>query len=133
VRIIASYVGDSRVSLEHELSGERIGTDLPVDNGGKGRTFSPTDLLVSALSSCILTIMAKLAEREGADLKGAELEFEKEMGTSPRRIARISGVLTLPASVPEALRPKLQACIQACPVHKSLHPDVQVAIETRYR
>jgi len=83
VKIKALYMGDDTVELEHGPSGRKIVTDLPVDNGGKGRTFSPTDLLAAALSSCILTIMAKAAAKDHLDLKGATVEVEKDMQSSP--------------------------------------------------
>ncbi len=75
----AVYLGDEQVELTHEETGQKILTDLPPDNGGKGRTFSPTDLFACSLTSCILTIMAKMAERDGEDFKGTNIEFEKIM------------------------------------------------------
>jgi putative redox protein len=132
VQIKARFVGDFQVELGHGPSGNRQLTDLPVDNGGKGRTFSPTDLFAGSLASCILTIMAKAVEKDGIVLDGAEIVVEKEMSAAPpRRIGRIFGVVTLPACVPEAALPKLKACVQACPVHRSLHPDLQVELEFR--
>ncbi|MBI5239152.1 MAG: OsmC family protein [Elusimicrobia bacterium] len=126
VKITARYVGDDTVELEHGPSGRKIATDLPVDNGGRGRTFSPTDLLAASLSSCILTIMAKAAKRDELDLKGATVEVEKEMQASPRRVARFVGRIVLPKHVTAEQRERLKAFIKACPVHGSLHPDVKV-------
>jgi putative redox protein len=132
VTIKARYLGDNAVELEHGPSGGKIRTDLPVDNGGKGRTFSPTDLFAASLSSCILTIMAGLAERIGVDLTGASLDVEKEMSSqSPRRVAKITGVLTLPPGVPADKRERLLSAVRACPVHRSLHPDIQVDVSVR--
>jgi putative redox protein len=126
VKIKAQYIGDDTVELEHGPSGKKILTDLPVDNGGQGRTFSPTDLLAAALSSCILTIMAKAAKKDNLELKGAFVEVEKEMQASPRRVARFFGRIALPAHVTPAQKERLKAFIKACPVGGSLHPDVKV-------
>jgi len=131
VKIGAVYAGDQQVELTHGPSGNRFVTDLPVDNGGRGRTFSPTDLFACSLASCILTIMAKLAERDGLDFKGASIEVEKRMQENPRRVAAFIGIVTLPAGLPEPERKKLAECIKACPVHKSLHPDIKVEFELR--
>jgi putative redox protein len=126
VKIKARYMGDDTVELEHGPSGRKIVTDLPVDNGGRGRTFSPTDLLAASLSSCILTVMSMAAKKYGLDLKGASVEVEKEMQSSPRRVARFMGRITLPDQVTAAQKEKLKGCIKACPVGGSLHPDVKV-------
>ncbi len=126
VKIKALYVGDNTVELEHGPTGSKITTDLPVDNGGKGRTFSPTDLLAASLASCILTIMEMAAAKDSLDLKGALIEIEKEMQSKPRRVARFSGRIVLPASLTPAQKEKLKAIIHACPVGGSLHPDVKV-------
>ena len=128
VKIMARYLGDDTVELEHGPSGKKIVTDLPADNGGKGRTFSPTDLLAASLSSCILTIMSMAAKKDNLDLKGAVIEVEKEMQASPRRVARFMGRITLPAHVTAAQKEKLKAYIKACPVGGSLHPDVKVEL-----
>jgi len=126
--IRARYLGDAQVEVEHGPTGHRLVTDLPPDNGGKGRTFSPTDHLVVSTSSCILTIMAELAHREGVDLAGATLDLEKEMTSAPRRVSRLAGTVRLPPGVPPDLKPKLVACIRACPVSRSLHPDLDLDI-----
>jgi len=122
----AVYLGDEQVELIHEASGQKILTDLPPDNGGKGRTFSPTDLFTCSLSSCILTIMAKMAERDGVDFKGANIEFEKIMIATPRRISKVIGIITFPDHLSEDKKKKYLTAIQACPVHRSLHPDIEV-------
>ncbi|HOW89183.1 MAG TPA: OsmC family protein [Elusimicrobiales bacterium] len=131
VKIEAVYVGDQRVELTHGPSGERISTDLPEDNGGRGRTFSPTDLFACSLASCVLTIMAKVAERDGTDLKGASIEIEKSMGEGPRRITALTGTITLPAGITAAERARLAESVKACPVHRSLHPDIKVEFDLR--
>jgi putative redox protein len=127
-KITCAYKGDGQTELVHGPTGARISTDLPADNGGKGRTFSPTDLFASSLASCVLTIMAGLAERNGRDLSGTEVEIEKEMSANPRRVGRFALKIKFPAGVTAAERGKYLACVQACPVGKSLHPDVKVDV-----
>lgn len=131
VKITAKYIGGQQVELEHGPSGNKILTDLPADNGGQGRTFSPTDLFSSSLASCILTIMAKVAERDGLKFEGAAIEVEKHMQESPRRVAKFTGVISFPAGVDEKTGAKLLEFIKACPVHRSLHPDIKVEFELR--
>ena len=128
VKIKAEYIGDDQVELTHTPSNTKIITDLPVDNGGRGRTFSPTDLVASALSSCILTIMSKIAQKEGVDMKGTLIEIEKEMGANPRRISVLKGKITFPKGIPENKKEKLLSAIKSCPVTKSLHPDIKIEI-----
>lgn len=129
VRIKAEYIGDDQVELMHMPSGNKIITDLPIDNGGKGRTFSPTDLVASALSSCILTIMAKIAQKENIDMKGTTIEIEKEMGTNPRKITKLTGKITFPKSIDKIQKEKLMSAVKSCPVTKSLHPEIEIEIK----
>ncbi len=130
-KINAAYLGDGQVELTHGLSGSKMLTDLPPDNGGKGRTFSPTDLAAASVASCVLTIMAKMAERDGLDLRGATFEIEKHMQDNPRRIARLTGTITLPPGLDPKQREKILAAVRACPVSRSLHPDIKLEFETR--
>jgi len=133
LKITASYAGDDRVELVHGPSGNKMFTDLPVDNGGRGRTFSPTDLAASSVASCILTIMAKVAERDGIKFEGAAIEIGKTMQEAPRRIAKLSGLITLPAGLTPVQKEKILACVQACPVSRSLHPEVKVEFKLKER
>lgn len=130
-KISAEYIGDDKVELTHGLSGDKMVTDLPPDNGGRGRTFSPTDLAAASVASCVLTIMAKLAERDGINFKGASFEIEKHMQEGPRRIAKLTGTITLPAGLEPKQREKVLAAIKACPVSRSLHPDIKLEFEIR--
>ncbi|OGR44574.1 MAG: hypothetical protein A2X35_00490 [Elusimicrobia bacterium GWA2_61_42] len=125
-KINAVYAGDDQVRLTHGLSGSELLTDLPPDNGGRGRTFSPTDLAAASVASCVLSIMAKLAARDGIKFEGASFEIEKHMQEHPRRIAKLTGVITLPPGLEPAQREKLLACVKACPVSRSLHPDIKM-------
>ena len=128
VKITASYSGDDRVELSHGPTGEKIITDLPPDNGGRGRAFSPTDLAAASVASCVLTIMAKAAESDGLDFSGASIEIEKQMTENPRRISALKGLIRLPSGLTERQREKLMACVKACPVSRSLHPEVKVEL-----
>ncbi|MFA6318564.1 MAG: OsmC family protein [Elusimicrobiota bacterium] len=125
----AVYAGDFRVELTHGPTGGIILTDLPVDNGGQGRGFSPTDLFAASLASCILTIMAKAVSSDGVDLAGASIAVEKTMREKPRMIASFSGTIRLPAGLSDKARAKVLACVEACPVHRSLHPDIKVDLK----
>jgi len=125
-KICAEYIGDDRVELTHGLSGSKLLTDLPPDNGGRGRTFSPTDLTAASVASCVLSIMSKLAAREGIKFEGASFEIEKHMRENPRRIDRLSGTIKLPPGLTPAQRGKMLACVKACPVSRSLHPDIEL-------
>ncbi len=127
-RINAAYLGDDQVRLTHGLSGKTMITDLPPDNGGKGRTFSPTDLAAASVASCVLTIMAKVAEREGIKFEGASIEIEKHMQEGPRRIRALTGTVKLPPGLDPRQREKLMACVKACPVTRSLHPDIKMEL-----
>lgn len=126
VKISAVYIGDDRVELTHLPTGTTIITDLPLDNGGRGRSFSPTDLVASALASCILTIMGKIAQKEGIDIKGSTIVIEKEMTTNPRRISKLYGKITLPKELSPEQKEKLLYAVKTCPVTKSLHPEVEI-------
>lgn len=128
VKISASYIGDDKVELVHGPSGSKLVTDLPADNGGRGRTFSPTDLAAASVASCVLTIMSKLAAREGIKFEGASFEIEKHMRQDPRMIGGFTGVIKLPPGITGVQRKKLLACLQACPVSRSLHPDIKMEI-----
>lgn len=125
-RISAVYAGDDQVKLTHELSGSKLWTDLPPDNGGRGRAFSPTDLTAASVASCVLSIMAKFAAREAIAFEGAAIEIEKHMQENPRRISALTGVIKLPPGVNAGQREKLLACVKACPVSRSLHPDIKL-------
>lgn len=133
VRVHARYLGDLRCEATHEPSGNSLITDAPVDNHGKGEAFSPTDLLATALGTCILTTMAISARKHGLDIAPASCTVDKEMSTEPpRRVARLTVELTLPTHIPPDRRPALEAAAKACPVHHSLHPGIDLRVSIRY-
>lgn len=127
--ISIEYTGDLHCVAKHGPSGEIISTDAPKDNEGKGEAFSPTDLLGAALGTCIATVMGIYARRKEIDLRGMRVEVQKEMTSDPvRRIGRLSVEIHMPSSLPEGEKEKLIKIAHTCPVHKSLHPDIQMPI-----
>lgn len=133
VQISTVYKGEKHCEAVHGPSQSLLETDAPKDNNGRGENFSPTDLVATALATCILTTMAIVAERDGVDFKGASATVEKHMTTTPRRIGKLALKITLPASFDEDYRRKMENTARACPVHKSLHPDVEIPIEFIYK
>ncbi len=129
VRIDIAYQGELRSSAVHVPSGTQIFTDAPVDNHGRGESFSPTDLVATALGSCMLTIMGIFAQRHEIDLKGTTVRVEKEMISTPvRRIAKLNTEIRLPISADHPHREALERAALTCPVHQSLHPEVEKPI-----
>lgn len=126
VHVDISYLGDLRCEALHGPSGSKIQTDAPVDNHGKGEAFSPTDLAATSLGACMATIMGIAAGRHGIALDGMKVGVDKVMSSdTPRRIAKIEIVFTIPLPADHPKRNLLEAAALACPVHHSLHPDVE--------
>lgn len=133
VRIEGEYTGDLRVVSKHMPSGTELVTDAPVDNQGKGASFSPTDLVATALVTCIATTIGIKARSMGIDIDGLKMFVEKEMGTdAPRRIARLTGGFEFTKPVEAADREVLMRIAKACPVHRSLSADVQKRMTFRW-
>ena len=129
VKIETTYLGDLRCEAVHGPSGTRLHTDAPKDNHGKGESFSPTDLVATAIGSCILTVMGIAARSMNVDLTGARVSVEKHMAQAPvRRIARLAVHVHLPAKLPPDQMQKLEHTAHTCPVHQSLHPEVEKPI-----
>ena len=121
------YEGALRCAAVHGPSRSVVETDAPVDNMGKGERFSPTDLVGTALATCILTTMGIVAQRKGIDIAGATAVVRKIMTTeAPRRIARLEVELVMPLAPDHPERAVLEAAARGCPVRRSLHPDVVV-------
>lgn len=126
------YEGNLRCNAKHPQSNSVIETDAPTDNRGKGERFSPTDLVCTALATCMITTMAMKATDMGIELKDTIVDVKKYMASDPRRISKIDAVVTLPKTLglDEKDKTILQRTGDNCPVIKSLHPDV--IINTTY-
>ena len=130
VEVNVVYEGKLRCSATHGPSGSEIVTDAPKDNMGEGKYFSPTDLVAAALGTCMVTIMGIVAQRDGLDISGTTVRVVKEMVTAPvRRIGKLTVEFTVKGSLTETEQQKLKNAAMTCPVHKSLHPDVEVAVK----
>ena len=133
VEIDIVYNGELRCLATHQPSGTVLTTDAPKDNHGKGESFSPTDLVATALGTCILTMMGIAAQSMQIDLSGTKVVVRKEMVAKPlRRIRTLAVTIDVPLSLNEAQRQKLIDAAMTCPVHKSMHPDVQMPIDFRW-
>jgi putative redox protein len=129
----ARYEGQLRTEATHVASGTIIQTDAPVDNHGRGEAFSPTDLVGTALGTCILTTMAIVAERHQIDLKGSTVSVKKIMSQdAPRRIAQLDVDLQLPASLSAADRALMERTAHTCPVALSLNPEIRQEVRFVY-
>ncbi len=120
-----TYTGELRTTCEHIGSGSTFITDAPVDNNGLGQAFSPTDTVATGLASCMLTVMGIKARDLGVDLSGTTAEVTKHMEANPRRISKIEVTMSLPADVSDKNRKILAHTANTCPVHQSLHPDIE--------
>jgi putative redox protein len=133
VVITGRYTGDLRCEAVHGPSGNTLVTDAPVDNMGRGEAFSPTDLVATALGTCIVTTMAIFAQRRGIDFSSATFSVEKHMALEPvRRIGRLPVVIRMSATISAEHRVLLERAAHTCPVHKSLHPDIEAPITFAY-
>ncbi len=130
VAIELEYEGDLHCKAVHGPSSTELTTDAPKDNQGRGESFSPTDLVATALGSCVLTVMGIMARTLDVNLKGTTATVQKEMANAPvRMIERLEVKIRVPHEVSEVNRLKLERAAHTCPVHRSLHPDVQKPIE----
>lgn len=128
------YLGDLRTEVTHLQSGNKVITDAPTDNHGKGEFFSPTDMFAVSLGSCMLTIMGISAKTYGFDINGTEVMTTKVMGTNPRRVVEIIVEVTFPHnSYSEKERKLLWLSAKECPVANSLHPDIKKTITFKYK
>jgi putative redox protein len=133
VHIDVQYQGDLHCSAVHGPSGSTLATDAPADNQGLAQTFSPTDLVATAIGSCMLTVMGIYARPRGISFGGAHATVEKEMTkTPPRRIERLTVTLHLPAALDGKTRAALEQVARTCPVAASLHPEVKIAVAFEY-
>ncbi len=129
------YEGELRTVAQHLASGTRIETDAPVDNLGKGERFSPSDLVATALGSCMLTIMGMKAKDLNLDLKGTRIDIQKTMKPDPRRISALTLTFHLPQDLhlTEKNKAILQRAADTCPVFFSIHPDIDVQVNYNWQ
>jgi putative redox protein len=135
IEISIDYQGGLHCEAKHSPSGQIIMTDAPLDNGGRGEAFSPTDLVGAALGTCIITVMDLVARRSGINLAGTKVHVIKDMTSIPtRRIGRLTVTVTYPdgLKLSEADIKKLEKTAHTCPVRQSLHTDVEVVVDFNY-
>lgn len=127
------YKGDLRTTATHLKSGKQIITDAPVDNNGKGEAFSPTDLLATSLGSCMLTVMGIVAKRHNINMDGTKVEILKVMADNPRRVSEVHVDMRFPQNnYSDKEKQLLENTALACPVAKSLHPDIKQKTRFHY-
>ncbi|NBT24295.1 OsmC family peroxiredoxin [bacterium] len=130
VKISVRYEGQLHCEAVHGPSGTKLATDAPVDNEGRGESFSPTDLVATALAACMATIMGIAAKRHSITLEGMTIETSKEMSTdTPRRIVSLKSRVTIPLPGSHPQRKLLEAAALGCPVHHSLDPKIAKPVE----
>ncbi len=133
VRVEIDYEGKLHCRCVHAPSGSVLPTDAPRDNQGLGESFSPTDLVGTALGSCMLTTMAIAARKSGVDLGPMSASVDKEMVADPkRRVAKLTVAITMPASVDPAMRAQLEDVAHTCPVALTLSERTEVALSFTY-
>jgi len=126
------YLGDLSTEMVHIESGERIHTDAPKDNAGKGEGFSPTDLVATSLASCMITTMGIKARQHEIDLVGTHADVVKEMSANPRRISAIRINIYFPHNYNNKNKKILEHIAHSCPVGRSLHIDIEEDITFHY-
>lgn len=135
VEVNIQYEGDLHCRAVHGPSGMKLITDAPLDNGGRGEAFSPTDLVGTALGTCMLTIMGLFAKNNNMDIEGTKVRVVKDMVADPvRRIGSLAVTFTLPEGcrLSDSDKQKLQNAAETCPVKKSLHPDTKISVKFEF-
>lgn len=129
VEIEILYEGDLHCSAVHLPSGNTLVTDAPLDNNGRGEAFSPTDLMATALGSCMATVIGIVAKRKELAIEGMTVNVRKFMSDEqPRRIKRLELDLQIPLPATHSDRKLLESAARGCPVHQSIHPDIEVVM-----
>ena len=126
------YSGNLRTEATHLASNQKIITDAPIDNHGKGEAFSPTDLVATSLASCMLTIMGIIADRNQINIDGTIAEVKKNMGENPRRISEIRIEFNFFNSISLEDRKKLERVAKSCPVSNSLSKNLSEILNFIY-
>jgi len=132
VKISSTYLGELTVVNTHEPSEAEITTTAPIDNGGNGNLFSPTDLFATSLTCCALTVMAIKANAEGISFDNARASVEKHMVSEPRKVKKLVTRFTLSSEYNNAERKILEQAARDCPVMLSLNPDIEVVFQFDY-
>lgn len=134
VEITIDYEGELHCNALHHPSGNRLVTDAPVDNNGRGEAFSPTDLVATALGACMATIIGIVARRRELDVAGMAVRVRKFMSDDlPRRISRLEVDLVMPLAGDHPARQSLEAAAKGCPVNHSIHPDIEVVLNWKWQ
>jgi uncharacterized OsmC-like protein len=128
-----TYLGDLRTSSIHLQSGSEIISDAPIDNNGKGEAFSPTDTVANGLASCMFTVMGIKAHEMDVDFSGSTAEVTKLMVADPRRISEIHVTFNMNLEADEKTKTILERTAMTCPVHFSLHPDIEKVITFNWK
>lgn len=129
----STYLGELRISSTHKRSGTVIETDAPVDNNGKGTRFSPTDLVANAYLNCMITIIGIYCDKNNMKFEHCEGAVEKIMADSPRRIGALNFSLDLSGNGWDELQQKkIEAAARACPVARSVAPEIEINIDFKY-
>jgi putative redox protein len=127
------YEGELHCAATHRPSGAQVATDAPLDNHGRGGSFSPTDLVATALGTCMATVMGITANKHKLPIEGARINVKKGMTTAPpRRIAELAVLIEMPdaaRSVPEAARRELEHAANTCPVRLSVLEAIDVPVK----
>ena len=132
-KIESSYLGELRVSSTHLASNIEIITDAPVDNNGRGESFSPTDLVATALGTCMITVMGIYAEKNGISMPNVYSRTNKFMSSSPRKISKLKIEINFEGNeLSYSEKQSLKEVALNCPVAKSLHADLQQEIEFNF-
>lgn len=133
VEINATYTGGLHCKAVHKPSGVKLETDAPLDNKGKGESFSPTDLLATSLAVCYLTTMGIAAEERGVDMTGTTCRIEKHMShDAPRRVVKLVAEIVFPSGIPLDKRGILEAVAIHCPVSKSINQEIDVDLKFHF-
>jgi uncharacterized OsmC-like protein len=133
VEIHLDYEGDLHCNAVHLPSGTRLTTDAPVDNNGRGESFSPTDLVATALGACMATVIGIVAKRKEIQVEGMKVAVRKFMSDDqPRRISKLELDLDIPLPADHPERKLLESAARGCPVHHSIHPDIEVRMNWKW-
>jgi len=134
VEIHVDYEGELHCNALHLPSGNRLVTDAPVDNNGRGEAFSPTDLVATALGACMATVIGIVARRKEIPVEGMKVSVRKFMSEDlPRRISRLELDLEMPLPGDHPDRALLESTARGCPVHHSIHPDIEVVMNWKWQ